>query len=144
MRIITYIYCTPFHFHSPVERTAQLFRSDLWSSQPDCVTRNWKWNTSTLQEPCVCISFCTRISKCTPISFVIYQIHCIPNQTKDDGTMPQGAAWGEGGWAQTAWNHNMGLPTFQVQTTPCFLLHSFPFPQPSWADSTAFSLWSLK
>ena len=21
---------------------------------------------------------------------------------------------------QTAWNHNMGLPTFQVQTTPCF------------------------
>ena len=22
-------YCTPFHFHSPVERTAQLFRSDL-------------------------------------------------------------------------------------------------------------------
>ena len=26
--------------------------------------------------------------RCTHISFVIYQIHCIPNQTKDDGTMP--------------------------------------------------------
>ena len=26
--------------------------------------------------------------ECTLISFVIYQIHCIPNQTKDDGTMP--------------------------------------------------------